>query len=77
MHLDNIFLLIGFIPFFFNCKKTSDSVIHVPPLVMEQIYEEIKTPYKYGLVVVPPDKDKMVDSPSVFSHNWFSLCHVL
>lgn len=73
MHLDNIFLIIGFIPFFFNCKKTSDSVTHVPPLVMEQIYEEIKTPYKYGLVVVPPDNDKMVDSPSVFSHNgsWY------
>lgn len=32
---------------------------YLPTSVMEQIYEEIKTPYKYGLVVVPPDNTKM------------------
>jgi len=38
----------------------------VPETVMKQIYEEIKTPYKYGLVMVPPDNSKKVDCPSIF-----------
>ena len=33
---------------------------------MQQIYEEIKTPYKYGLVMVPADDSKKIDCPSVF-----------
>ena len=32
---------------------------------MQQIYEEIKAPHKYGLVLIP-EEGKMVDSPSVF-----------
>lgn len=45
----------------------------VPSEVMNQIYEEIKTPHKYGLVVVPDNNKKMVDSPSVFRHkdSWY------
>jgi predicted GH43/DUF377 family glycosyl hydrolase len=38
----------------------------VPEKVMQKIYEEVKTPYKYGLVVVPSDDSKKVDCPSVF-----------
>lgn len=38
----------------------------VPQQVMQQIFEEVKTPYKYGVVIPQPDKDKMVDSPTVF-----------
>lgn len=34
--------------------------------VMESIYEEIKTPFKYGIVLQHPDTNKMVDSPTVF-----------
>jgi predicted GH43/DUF377 family glycosyl hydrolase len=33
---------------------------------MERIYEEVKTPYKYGLVKVHPDTSAMVDSPTIF-----------
>jgi alpha-L-rhamnosidase len=33
---------------------------------MQKIYEEIKTPYKYGLVLVPPDSTKKTDCPTVF-----------
>src|SRR5512145_2183684 len=40
-----------------------------PPAVsaneMQAIYEEVKTPYKYG-VVIPAPPGKMVDCPSVF-----------
>jgi Predicted glycosylase len=45
----------------------------VPPATMQKIYEEIKTPYKYGLVVVPEDDSKKIDCPSVFrkGKNWY------
>ena len=45
----------------------------MPEEVMQRIYEEIKTPYKYGLVLIPGDSGKMVDSPSVFrhGHSWY------
>lgn len=38
----------------------------VPQSKMEEIYEEIKTPYKYGLVVAPTTNNYKVDCPSVF-----------
>lgn len=47
----------------------------VPGEVMREIYEEVKTPYRYGPVVAtPPDAD-LVDSPSVFRHDnhWYMV----
>ena len=40
---------------------------------MQQVYDEIKTPYKYGLVLTPAEDNKMVDSPSIFRHGeaWY------
>ncbi len=40
---------------------------------MEDIYEEIKTPYKYGIVLQHPDTNRMVDSPTVFREqgHWY------
>ncbi len=40
---------------------------------MEEIYNEIKTPFKYGVVLAQPDSSRMVDSPTVFRDNgtWF------
>ena len=45
----------------------------VPASKMQQVYDEIKTPYKYGLVLTPENKDKMVDSPSIFrfKKSWY------
>lgn len=45
----------------------------VPQTVMQQIYEQIKTPYKYGLVVTPENDTKKIDCPSVFrkGKNWY------
>ena len=42
--------------------------------VMEEIYEKVKTPYKYG-VVIKGEEGKMVDSPSVFRYqgNWYMM----
>ena len=33
---------------------------------MQEIYEEIKTPFKYGLVIVPKSDSQKIDCPSVF-----------
>ena len=38
----------------------------VSPKVMEQIYQEVKTPFKYGLVMVPADNDHKMDCPTIF-----------
>lgn len=45
----------------------------VPDSVMQKIYEEVKTPYKYGLVVVPENDTKKIDCPSVFrkGNDWY------
>jgi predicted GH43/DUF377 family glycosyl hydrolase len=42
--------------------------------VMDDMYETIKTPYKYG-VVLKGEEGKMVDSPSVFRHDdkWYMM----
>lgn len=47
--------------------------IKIDPAKMQQLYEEIKTPYKYGLVVVPRSNDKKLDCPSVFreGNKWY------
>ena len=44
----------------------------VPQQVMKQIYEQIKTPHKYGLVLLP-GPGMTFDCPSVFRHrdNWY------
>ncbi len=38
----------------------------VPQAKMQEIYEQVKTPYKYGLVIVPDDNSKKADCPTVF-----------
>jgi predicted GH43/DUF377 family glycosyl hydrolase len=40
---------------------------------MAKVYEEIKTPFKYGLALTSPDSTKKLDCPSVFrkGEKWF------
>jgi predicted GH43/DUF377 family glycosyl hydrolase len=40
---------------------------------MQKVYEEIKTPFKYGLVMAPADVSKKIDCPTVFRKNskWY------
>ncbi|GAB3996915.1 hypothetical protein GCM10028807_40730 [Spirosoma daeguense] len=33
---------------------------------MQRVYEEVKTPFKYGLVMTPADNDHKMDCPTVF-----------
>ena len=45
----------------------------VPAKVMEKVYNEVTTPYKYGIVIPQPDSTRMVDSPTVFreGNTWY------
>jgi len=46
----------------------------VPPETMRAIYEEVDTPFKYGLVLAP-EKGEMLDNPMVFRHGdaWYMM----
>jgi predicted GH43/DUF377 family glycosyl hydrolase len=55
-----VVIVPGFVP------SSAQDVRQVSEKVMHSIYDEIKTPYKYGLVVVPAHNSKKVDCPSVF-----------
>lgn len=52
---------------------TASIAQEVPDSVMQKIYNEIKTPYKYGLVVSPSSSTKKVDCPTVFrkDNRWY------
>ncbi len=45
----------------------------VPQEVMEMVYEEVKTPYKYGLVLSPPNDNLKYDCPTIFRYEdcWY------
>ncbi|TAM99030.1 MAG: glycosylase [Chitinophagaceae bacterium] len=47
----------------------------IPEAVMKKIYEEIKTPYKYGLVMAPSSDSTTADCPSVFrmDDKWYMV----
>lgn len=62
---------------FFFCTALLSCSDTAPPMVgketMQKIYEEVKTPFKYGIVVSAADTEKMADSPTVFRLNgkWY------
>jgi predicted GH43/DUF377 family glycosyl hydrolase len=41
--------------------------------VMQKVYDEVKTPFKYGLVITPENDTKKIDCPSVFrkGNSWY------
>ncbi|WP_333483076.1 glycoside hydrolase family protein [Spirosoma telluris] len=40
---------------------------------MQTVFDEVKTPFKYGIVLPQPDSGRMVDSPTIFrkEKNWY------
>ena len=71
-HTRNIAALTGLI----GCLCFPPSVsaqASVPESVMRQVYEEVKTPCKYGLVLAPTDNRHKIDCPTVFRKDgkWF------
>jgi predicted GH43/DUF377 family glycosyl hydrolase len=47
----------------------------VPAAKMQEIYDEVKTPFKYGVVLRGDTTNQMVDCPSIFRHgqHWYLL----
>ena len=45
----------------------------VPPSVMDSVYQEIRTPHKYGLILTGADPSKKLDCPTIFrkGRNWY------
>lgn len=68
----NLLLVTVLLLFGYHQKDNSINIL-VPQEEMERIFNEIKTPFKYGVVVQHPDSTKMVDSPTIFRENdiWY------
>lgn len=47
-------------------RTTAKRTISVSQQEMKHIYDEVRTPYKYGLVVAPADNGHKIDCPTVF-----------
>lgn len=72
--MKNFLVLVAAAIVFGACKEKDTSINNgVPQQVMQDIYEEIKTPFKYGIVLRHSDTTKMVDSPTIFRQNdtWY------
>ena len=58
-----------------TAARAQDESIYQPVTQQEMatVYETVKTPYKYGMVVAPDDDSHMTDSPTVFRHQgrWY------
>ena len=59
--------------FLVSCGNTNRQKTELSQKEMEGIYNEIKTPFKYGIVFQHPDSDKKIDSPTIFRENdmWY------
>lgn len=65
--LNSIFILLLFSLSAVQAQKT------VSEQRMREIYEEVKTPYKYGMVLAPEHNQYKIDCPTVFRENgkWY------
>ena len=66
MKISRIWIIILMVTFMNTMSWSQTMVKKVPEKTMQKIYEEVKTPYKYGLVLIPENNSKKVDCPSVF-----------
>ncbi len=68
-------IVLTFISLALSCcnQKESNPKTAVSKEIMEQIFEEVKTPFKYGVVFQHPDTTKMIDSPTIFQKDeiWY------
>ena len=65
--------LLALIPFLVLGCATAKHSADVTDHDMRQVYDEIKTPYKYGVVIRQPDSSRLIDSPTIFQKEgrWF------
>ncbi len=75
-----IFFILIFFQFSLSAQNIkSISVVRKKPAIvskstMKNIYNEIKTPFKYGIVFKHPDSTKLFDSPTLFFEN--GICYM-
>ena len=72
MRLSRIFIACVLIVFW-TLSSLAQAGRAVADSTMQSVYNEVKTPYKYGLVLVPEGDSKKIDCPSVFQHKgkWY------
>lgn len=61
-----LLILIAVGPVFVSLAGNKPKSQVVPETVMQKIYEEVKTPHKYGMILFPENDSKKLDCPSVF-----------
>ncbi len=61
-------------PTYIRLLPGKNSPAEISPQQMQAIYEQVRTPFKYGVVIEPPP-GKKVDCPNVFRHGdkWFMV----
>jgi predicted GH43/DUF377 family glycosyl hydrolase len=74
--LHSVILFIVLTILFSNHKVTFAQQVHakmVSQETMGEIYNKVKTPYKYGIVLKHPDSTKLVDSPTIYrvKNRWY------
>lgn len=67
------YLIFAILMVFLSCTTSKYVKREITEAVMREIYHEIKTPYKYGLVMVPTDTSYKMDCPSIFKkdNKWY------
>ncbi|MEI8086661.1 MAG: hypothetical protein WCG93_10645, partial [Paludibacter sp.] len=65
MTAENLRKLFNIFSFLLICLHISAQPV-VPQSKMAEIYEQVKTPYKYGLAIAPTTNNYKVDCPTVF-----------
>jgi predicted GH43/DUF377 family glycosyl hydrolase len=58
---------------FVSVNSVAQSKAEVPASKMQAIYNEVKTPFKYGMIIVPKSDSQKLDCPTVFRKNnmWY------
>lgn len=67
------FTCISIFIFFVSATAFAQLAKEIPAARMKALYEEVKTPYKYGLALVPEDEAHKMDCPTVFreGNTWY------
>lgn len=57
-----------------SADPADTNAVTIAPQEMRAIYEEVRTPYKQG-VILEPEEGKMLDNPNVFRHgeSWYMM----
>ena len=73
MLLKKSIIRLGLFVLLCNCLAIFSTAQTLSNAEMEKVYQEVKTPFKYGLVLVPENDSKKLDCPSVYrkGNSWY------